>query len=594
MAEEKQSKTSAIAVAGEVQVGLLSQLRVILDVYWISPVRNRLILLLLTLFAIIIVTSAGQVRLVQWNGRFLDALSHRDFPAFLSELLVFLGIASVLLVLAVAQAWFNQMTRMKLREGLTRDLIGEWLVPRRAFKLSNSGPIGVNPDQRLHEDARHLAEMSTDLGLGLLQASILVASFIGVLWGLSSGFVFNVYGYSFSIPGYMVWAAILYAGSASAISWFVGRKLIKLNADRYQRESDLRFSLMRVNEHIDAISLYRGEQDEKVRLGLDVDSLMGAIRKLVSAWTQLVWVTSGYGWFTNVAPYLVAAPVYFTGNLSFGGMIIAVGSFNQLQASLKWFVDNFGAIADWRATLLRVTSFRQAVQSMDTLNSVEQRIKFSESDSNQLVFDGLKITAPLATVRLKEKKAVVKEGERVLITSEPGIDRTLLFRAIAGLWPWGAGNIALPKDTSILYMPRSPYFPPGSLREVMSYPLGKDAFADTELVSALHELGLDRLETMLDFRTRWDRELSDDEQQSLAFARLMLHKPQWVVIDESLDAMEAEAHDRVLGVLRDKLAKSTVVHIGREDKTNHVFSKVLHFISDPSGHGMEEEGLSGV
>lgn len=437
MAEDKQSKTSAIAVAGEVQAGLLSQLRVILHVYWISPVRNRLVLLLLSMFAIIIITSAGQVRLVQWNGRFLDALSHRDFTAFLNELLVFLGIAICLLILAVGQTWFNQMTRMKLREGLTRDLIGEWLVPRRAFKLSNSGPIGVNPDQRLHEDARHLAEMSTDLGFGLLQASILMMSFIGVLWGLSSGFIFNVSGHSFSIPGYMVWAAILYAGSASSISWFVGRKLIKLNADRYQRESDLRFSLMRVNEHIDAIALYRGEQDEKVRLGLDVDSLLAAIRQLVTAWTQLVWVTSGYGWFTQVAPYLVAAPVYFAGNLSFGGLIIAVGAFNQVQASLKWFVDNFSAIADWRATLLRVTSFRQAVQSMDTLNSVEQRIKFSQSEGNQLVFDTLKITAPLATVRLKEKKAVVNAGERVLITSEPGIDRTLLFRAIAGLWPWG-------------------------------------------------------------------------------------------------------------------------------------------------------------
>ncbi|MBQ9352687.1 MULTISPECIES: ABC transporter ATP-binding protein/permease [unclassified Phyllobacterium] len=594
MAEDKQSKTSAIAVAGEVQAGLLSQLRVILHVYWISPVRNRLVLLLLSMFAIIIITSAGQVRLVQWNGRFLDALSHRDFTAFLNELLVFLGIAICLLILAVGQTWFNQMTRMKLREGLTRDLIGEWLVPRRAFKLSNSGPIGVNPDQRLHEDARHLAEMSTDLGFGLLQASILMMSFIGVLWGLSSGFIFNVSGHSFSIPGYMVWAAILYAGSASSISWFVGRKLIKLNADRYQRESDLRFSLMRVNEHIDAIALYRGEQDEKVRLGLDVDSLLAAIRQLVTAWTQLVWVTSGYGWFTQVAPYLVAAPVYFAGNLSFGGLIIAVGAFNQVQASLKWFVDNFSAIADWRATLLRVTSFRQAVQSMDTLNSVEQRIKFSQSEGNQLVFDTLKITAPLATVRLKEKKAVVNAGERVLITSEPGIDRTLLFRAIAGLWPWGAGNIALPKDTAILYMPRSPYFPPGSLREVMSYPLGKDAFPDSELISALHELGLDRLKTMLDFRSRWDRELSDDEQQSLAFARLMLHKPDWVVIDEALDAMEAGAHDRVMAVLRDKLAKSTVVHIGREDMSNHVFSKVLHFVSDPTGHGMEAEGLSGV
>ncbi|MEI4480191.1 MULTISPECIES: ABC transporter ATP-binding protein/permease [unclassified Phyllobacterium] len=594
MAKQKPNRVPATSVAGEVQAGLLAQLGVIADIYWNSPVRNRLILFISGVFGIIILTSVGQVFLNRWNVPFYDALSRRDFQAFLDQLMVFFGIAAVLLVLSVGQTWLNQMTRLKLREGLTRDLIGEWLVPRRAFKLSNSGPIGVNPDQRLHEDARHLAEMSTDLGFGLLQSTILMVSFVGVLWALSSGFVFNVYGYSFSIPGYMVWAAILYASLASWLSWLVGRKLIKYNADRYQKESELRFSLMRVNEHIDAISLYRGEADENRRLGFDVDSLLASIRLLVRALTQLTWVTSGYGWITIVAPILVAAPVYFAGNLSFGGLMMAIGAFNQVHDALKWFVNNFGAIADWRATLLRVTSFRQAVQATDAMNSIEQRIKFAESDRDQIILDSLKITAPRATVRLKEKHAVVKEGDRVLITSEAGIDRTLLFRAIAGLWPWGAGTVTLPANKTIIYMPRLPYFPPGSLREAMSYPLGKDGFTDEQLVGALHELGLKRLETMLDFSARWDRELSDDEQQSLAFARLMLHKPEWVVIDESLDAMEADAYDRVVAVLREHLAKSTIVHIGREDKNDHVFSTVLHFVSDPSGHGLEEEGLLGV
>ncbi|MDQ0996539.1 putative ATP-binding cassette transporter [Phyllobacterium ifriqiyense] len=594
MAKQKPNRVPATSVAGEVQAGLLAQLGVIADIYWNSPVRNRLILFISGVFGIIILTSVGQVLLNRWNVPFYDALSRRDFQAFLDQLMVFFGIAAVLLVLSVGQTWLNQMTRLKLREGLTRDLIGEWLVPRRAFKLSNSGPIGVNPDQRLHEDARHLAEMSTDLGFGLLQSTILMVSFVGVLWALSSGFVFNVYGYSFSIPGYMVWAAILYASLASWLSWLVGRKLIKYNADRYQKESELRFSLMRVNEHIDAISLYRGEADENRRLGFDVDSLLASIRLLVRALTQLTWVTSGYGWITIVAPILVAAPVYFAGNLSFGGLMMAIGAFNQVHDALKWFVNNFGAIADWRATLLRVTSFRQAVQATDAMNSIEQRIKFAESDRDQIILDSLKITAPRATVRLKEKHAVVKEGDRVLITSEAGIDRTLLFRAIAGLWPWGAGTVTLPANKTIIYMPRLPYFPPGSLREAMSYPLGKDGFTDEQLVGALHELGLKRLETMLDFSARWDRELSDDEQQSLAFARLMLHKPEWVVIDESLDAMESDAYDRVVAVLREHLAKSTIVHIGREDKNDHVFSTVLHFVSDPSGHGLEEEGLLGV
>ncbi|MHC1548340.1 ABC transporter ATP-binding protein/permease [Phyllobacterium sp. K27] len=594
MAKQKPRKVPATSVAGEVQAGLWAQLGVIADIYRNSPVRNRLILFISGVFGIIILTSVGQVLLNRWNVPFYDALSRRDFPAFLDQLMVFFGIAAALLVLNVGQTWLNQMTRLKLREGLTRDLIGEWLVPRRAFKLSNSGPIGVNPDQRLHEDARHLAEMSTDLGFGLLQSTILMVSFVGVLWALSSGFVFNIYGYSFSIPGYMVWAAILYAGLASWLSWLVGRKLIKYNADRYQKESELRFSLMRVNEHIDAISLYRGEGDENRRLGFDVDRLLASIRLLVRALTQLTWVTSGYGWITIVAPILVAAPVYFAGNLSFGGLMMAIGAFNQVHDALKWFVNNFGAIADWRATLLRVTSFRQAVQATDAMNGIEQRIKFAESDKDQIILDSLKITAPRATVRLKEGHAVVKEGDRVLITSEAGIDRTLLFRAIAGLWPWGAGTITLPANKTIIYMPRLPYFPPGSLREAMSYPLGKDGFTDKQLVGALQQLGLKRLETMLNFNARWDRELSDDEQQSLAFARLMLHKPDWVVIDESLDAMESDAYDRIVAVLREHLEKSTVVHIGREEKNEHVFSKVLHFVSDPSGHGLEEEGLLGV
>ncbi len=594
MAKQKRRKVPATSVAGEVQAGLLAQLGVIADIYWKSPVRNRLILFVSGVFGIIILTSVGQVLLNRWNVPFYDALSRRDFPAFLDQLMVFFVIAAALLVLSVGQTWLNQMTRLKLREGLTRDLIGEWLVPRRAFKLSNSGPIGVNPDQRLHEDARHLAEMSTDLGFGLLQSTILMVSFVGVLWALSSGFVFNVYGYSFSIPGYMVWAAILYASLASWLSWLVGRKLIKYNADRYQKESELRFSLMRVNEHIDAISLYRGEADENRRLGFDVDSLLASIRLLVRALTQLTWVTSGYGWITIVAPILVAAPVYFAGNLSFGGLMMAIGAFNQVHDALKWFVNNFGAIADWRATLLRVTSFRQAVQATDAMNSVEQRIKFAETDEDRIILDSLKITASRSTVRLKEKHAIVKEGDRVLITSEAGIDRTLLFRAIAGLWPWGAGTVTLPANKTIIYMPRLPYFPPGSLREAMSYPLGKDGFTDKQLIGALQELGLKRLETMLDFNTRWDRELSDDEQQSLAFARLMLHKPDWVIIDEALDAMEADAYDRVVAVLREHLTKSTVVHIGREEKNEHVFTKVLHFVNDPSGHGLEEEGLFGV
>ena len=271
-------------------------------------------------------------------------------------------IAGALLVLNVLQRWLAETIKLRLREGLTLDLVGLWMHPRRAFRLASAGPIGVNPDQRMHEDARRLTELSADLGIGLLQAAILLATFVSVLWALSADFAFVVRGRAVSIPGYMVWAGILYAGSASLLSYRVGRNLVRRNAERYAREAELRFSLVRVNEHLDAISLAGGEAEEARRIKLNLAAVLAAMRGLVIGHTNLTWVTAGYGWLKIVAPILVASPLYFSGGLTFGGLMMAAGGFMQVQSSLRWFVDNFGTIADWRATLLRIASFRRVVR----------------------------------------------------------------------------------------------------------------------------------------------------------------------------------------------------------------------------------------
>jgi putative ATP-binding cassette transporter len=275
--------------------------------------------------------------------------------------MVFAEIAGALLVLNIGQGWLNRLLHIKLREGLTRDLLDEWMRPQRAFRLAHSGAIGVNPDQRLHEDAAHLADLSADLGIGLTQASVLLASFIGVLWTVSSGFTFHAFDRSFAIPGYMVWAALVYAGTASGLSWLLGRPLIALNSDRYAREAELRFSLMRVNEHIETIAKANGEAAEKRGLERDLTAVLAAMRRIMGAAVRLQWFTAGYGWATVVAPIVIASPVYFAGDLSFGGLMMAAAAFTQVHSSLRWFVDNIGGIADWRATLLRVASFRLAL-----------------------------------------------------------------------------------------------------------------------------------------------------------------------------------------------------------------------------------------
>ena len=274
----------------------------------------------------------------------------------------------------------------------------------------------------VYKRQRHLTELSADLGIGLLQASILLVTFIDVLWALSSGFAFHIAGRVIVIPGYMVWAGIIYAGSASLLSYWVGRRLVNQNAERYAREADLRFSLVRVNEHIDAISLAAGEADEARRIKGDLAGVLAATRRLVSGLTNLTWITAGYGWFTLVAPILVAAPLYFAGNLSFGGLMMAAGAFNQVQSSLRWFVDNFSTIADWRATLLRVANFRRAVITVDALHDVESRITFVEGAPGKIGIEDLEIASPAGCTMLEESKVEVTAGERILIVGEPGAE----------------------------------------------------------------------------------------------------------------------------------------------------------------------------
>ncbi|MER8547184.1 ABC transporter ATP-binding protein/permease [Mesorhizobium sp. M1182] len=545
-----------------------------------SPVRKQLLWAAIGIVAVIVASSIGQVLLNRWNQPFYDALARRDMPAFLHQLLVFAGIAGGLVVLNVGQTWLDQMLRLKLREALTLDLIDEWMRPARAFRLTHAGAIGVNPDQRLQQDAGHLSDLSTGLGIGLLQSCILLASFVGVLWSLSSGFVFHIGGHSLAIPGYMVWAAILYAGTASWLSWLVGRPLIRFNNDRYTREAELRSSVVRVNENVDAIALAHGEADARRRLEFDLGMVLGAMRRIYSAQINLSWVTDTYGWITVVAPILVASPVYFAGDISFGGLMMAVGAFNQVHSSLRWFINNIGGIADWRATLMRVADFRIALADTDALHHTERRISFGENPDGSLTFEKLEVASPEGCTKLAEPHVEIRAGDRVMITGDPGAGKTLFFRAIAGLWPWGSGRIGMPAGEAPIFVPRTPYFPLGKLREVLNHSDGAAEASDAEISEVLADVGLQRLSSSLDRSARWERELSDDEQRLLAFARLALRRPKWVIIDEALDAFDGPTLRQVLSMLEKRLPDAAILNIGRGQHNGRFFRRALTIVKD--------------
>ncbi|MGH8219419.1 MAG: ABC transporter ATP-binding protein/permease [Steroidobacteraceae bacterium] len=556
-----------------------------------SKAGKAIFALCVLVFVVIVATAYAQIRLNQWNQPFYDALSRRDFADFLYELGVFFIITGSLLVLNVVQRWLGETLKVKLREGMVTDLVRHWLLPRRAFWLANAGSIGVNPDQRLHEDARHLCELSADLGIQLVQASVLFVTFAGLLWVISRNFDLHMGGHDYAIPGFMLWAAILYAGTGSLLSYWVGRSLIHRNAERYAREADLRFSLVRVNEHLDGISLASGEADETRRVELDLVDALKATQRIVTSLTNLTWVTAGFGWMTLVVPTLVAAPLYFSGKISFGGLMMAAAAFQQAQSSLRWFIDNFSQIADWRATLLRVATFRRAVITTDALlEQVDSRIDYAQGEPGRFIIENLSVVSPNGGCdTIRERHVELRPGERLLILCEQGTGRTQLFRALAGLWPWGEGRIVLPKDEPILYFPRgTPYLPRGTLREVLAYPLQVESFSPEAYGAALARLGLERLVPLLDESRRWDRALSADEQLSAAFARIVLQAPPWVLIDNTFGSLDGDTLERVIDVFATELERTSVIHIGSAQARDPLFSRIVHFVQAAPVHSGPE------
>ena len=562
---------------------VFSELRRMLTLYWVSRDRKRLLMLAAGIFIVIAATAHMQVRLNAWNQPFYDALTRKDVPKFIAQLGVFAVLAMILLTLNVAQVWLNQTTKLTLRRSLVHDMVDQWLKPLHAFRLSSAGSIGANPDQRMSADAQHLADLVTDLLIGLLQSTLLLLSFIGVLWFLSREMFLPWGGRHIQVPGYLVWCALIYSAVASFLSWRVGRPLVALNAERYAREAELRSALMRVNEDIEGITVYGGEAGEKKTVDRVFDSVLEATRRIVGAVARLTWVTSGYGWFTMVAPILVASPSYLSGTMTFGQLMVAVGAFNQVQSCLRWFVDNFSILADWRATRRRVASFQRAVATMEGLGRSVDQISLEETQDQSIRIDNLSIAGTDSSIKLSETQLEVRPGERTLIVGEGGAAGSFLMNAIIGIWPWGRGRITRPPRQAMMFLPERAYVPPGTLRAALAYPRAEADFEDAAIVRALTDVGLDHLRPLLDTADRWDRRLNENEKQSLAFARVCLQRPQWLVVNGAFDALDPAARARIEALFAGPLSEVGLVDIGKETARDGFFKHKLRLVTDPSG-----------
>ncbi len=540
------------------------------------PAKRGLARLAGAITFVIALNAVAQIHLNDWQGSIYDAIGQKDLSVFLHQVVVFIIIVGFLLCLNVAQTWLHEMLKVRLRQAVTYDLVDEWLKPRRVFELKQSGDISANPDQRVQDDARRLSELSVDLTVGLVQSSILLAAFIGVLWQLSGQVVFFVHGKHLTIPGYMVWTALAYSAAGSFITWLVGRPLIQAHTDLRAREADFRFALVRVSESADEIALFRGEDAEKRFLDMRVHSLLVTMRHIANRLAGLTWITGGYGWLAILVPLLLAAPGYFGGSLTLGGLMMVVGAFYQVQSALRWYVDRFPTIAEWRAMLARIILYREALQNLEVpVLGIRH-----ETGGGKISVENLCVSwngdTPLRVPDFK-----IEPGERVLIEATPKSGKSTLHKTLAGLWHRGSGTVRIPAESRILFLPQLPYLPMGSLRNALAYPDPPGRFSDADVKSALERMRLDRYIPALDDEKRWDKELTLDERRRLTIARVFLHRPEWVVQDESIYELDEESRRTALDIFRGELKHTAVLSIGRRHLEGTFYQRVLNLQAFP-------------
>jgi len=503
------------------------------------------------LLAAIVALNLGLVYMAvlfnDWNKLFYDALQDKNEAVFWAQLGRFTWLAFAFIILAVYKFYLTQLLQMRWRAWMTSHYLQRWLDGQAFYRLElmrfqqqpNAGQTNPdNPDQRIQEDINLFTNYTVSLSMGLLNAVVTLASFVGILWALSGGFVFSFGGSSYNIPGFMVWMAVLYCAVGSLLTHYIGRPQIKLNFEQQRVEADFRHHMVRVREYSESVALDRGEAVERAQLDLRLSSVLGNYLRLIKAQKNLVWFTSFFGQAAVVFPFVVAAPRFFSGAIQLGELMQISSAFGQVQGALSWFVDSYSNLASWRATTDRLTSFEASFTAL----SHAQR-PLSAIDSEALDVSNLSLSLPDGSLLLADTALHAAAGARVLLQGPSGSGKSTLFRTLAGIWPFATGTLARPLDA--MFIPQRPYFPNGSLRDALAYPALASHYTDAQLRQALQDAELPALAERLDEAGAWGQQLSGGEQQRLAIARVLLKKPRWVFADEATSALDQDTEEKV-------------------------------------------------
>lgn len=499
-----------------------------------------------------------------WNRNIFDAIEKRDAHTvyFLSAVFVPLVLGSMSLV--VAQVYLRMAMQRRWRSWLTTSVIARWLANGRYYQLNLVKGDHQNPEARLSEDLRVATESPVDFVAGVINAFLSASTFIVVLWTIGGALSFTLAGSTFTVPGFLVITAIIYAAITSTSMFLIGRDFVALSEKKNQAEAEFRYVLTRVRENGESIALLGGEEEERSGIDKTFGGVLRQWARLTGQHMRTAVVSQGSSLFAPVVPVLLCAPKFLDGSMSLGQVMQAASAFAIVQGAFGWLVDNYPRLADWNASARRIASL---MMSLDGLERAEQsndlgRIRHGETKGDAMLsLDHLSVTLDDGTSVVKETEVVVEPGERVLVSGESGSGKSTLVRAIAGLWPWGSGSVNFHRDRRLFMLPQRPYIPSGTLRRVVAYPAAADNWTIEQIKAALDKVGLRHLAGQIEEDAPWDQTLSGGEKQRVAFARLLLHCPDIVVLDEATSALDEKSQDQMMQTVIRELPEVTIVSV---------------------------------
>jgi vitamin B12/bleomycin/antimicrobial peptide transport system ATP-binding/permease protein len=538
------------------------------------------------------------VLLNSWNNSFYNALQDKNWDAFVYQLGYFCILATAYIFLAVYQLYLNQWLQIRWRRWLTRAYLEKWLAGSNHYRMQLLGDAADNPDQRIAEDVKQFIDAGATgigilpIGLSLLNATVTLASFAVILWNLSATAPLHVFGISIDIPGYLLWAALIYAILGTAFTHLIGRALIALNFQQQRYEADFRFNLVRVRENSEQIALLRGEEAERDRLLMRFANVVSNWMAIMSRQKKLTFLTAGYSQAAVVFPYIMVSPAYFAGKVQLGGLMQTANAFGQVQGALSVFVNVYRQLAEWRAVVERLSGFDYSIAAAQEAAVKPPVIAVAPADANAVSFKDLSVRLPNGVPLINAADVTIKLGERVLVSGPSGAGKSTLFRALAGVWPFGEGTILIPKNARMMILPQRPYFPIAPLAAAVAYPAEPGQFDAAKVAELIGAVGLPALVPRIEEEAHWNRMLSLGEQQRLGIARALLYAPDFLFLDEATASLDEPSEAALYQLLDQRLPQATIVSIGHRSTLAAFHRRRLAFIRAGDRHVVQEAALA--